>query len=585
MTQALPVSSRPAAAGLRVRAAQASSAGRKPENEDALGIRLPEAPLLERKGVALVLADGVSGAGDGRHAAEVCVQGFLSDYYSTPDTWSVRTAGERVLSALNRWLHGQGQQYSQAHQGFFTTFAALVLRSQSAHLFHVGDSRIWRLRQGTLEPLTTDHAARVGGGKTYLTRALGMDHQVDIDFRITDAQAGDVFLLTTDGVHEFLPHAQLKALLASATAEPQACSERIVDAALTAGSDDNLSCQLLVVDAVAAPEASDSRLQAATLPLLPDLTPGLRLDGLCVEAELHATARSQVYRVREEASGRQMVLKTPSRLCAGDETALARFAIEDWLGQRFDHRHLIRGLPAPGQRTGLYLLQEHLEGETLAAWRQRQPSPPPVQTVVALATQAVKGLQVLHRREVLHQDLKPDNLFLCADGTLKIIDFGSARVAGLDERPAQDCPGAAEYAAPECILGLPRDERADQFSLAVTLYELLTGAHPFGDTYARARTLFDFQRLGYRSACRLNPHVPLWLDAALRKALFLSPDARYESLSEFLADLRRPNPALAPVTARPWLERDPAGFWRVLALVMTGVALLEFFWIHQPWLH
>lgn len=581
MNQALPHTPSPTRQGLSVRAGQASRAGRKPENEDALGLRLPDSPPLRHRGLAMALADGVSGTGEGRHAAEVAVQGFLTDYYATPETWSVKTAGERVLSALNRWLHGQGQQYTQAHQGLLTTFSALVLRAHTAHLFHVGDSRIWRLRNRHLEPLTQDHATRVGATRTYLTRALGMDHQVEIDFRATDAQADDVFLLTSDGVHGFLPTPRMKRLLEGAADDPQACCERLLDAALEAGSDDNLSCQILVVVALDPPQAEDTHLQATTLPLLPDLSPGMVIDGLRVEAELHANARSHVYRVRDEATGEVLALKTPSRLCADDAAALARFAQEDWLGQRFDQRHLLRGVVPRRARTGLYLLQDYLEGETLAAWGRHHPLPP-AQTVAGFAAQAVRGLQALHRREVLHQDIKPENLFLCTDGTLKLIDYGAARAAGHGDADAAERPGAAEYAAPEYALGLRRDERADQFALAATLYELLTGSHPYGDGYARCATLFDFQKLRYASACRHNPHVPLWLDAALKKALSFAPAERYDSLSEFLADLTRPNPALAPVQARPWLERDPAGFWKAVALVMTGLALLELFWLLPP---
>lgn len=581
MTQALQHDVPPPRQSLAVRAGQASRAGRKPENEDAIGLRLPDTPQLRSRGIAMALADGVSGSGEGRHAAEVAVQGFLTDYYATPETWSVKTSGERVLSALNRWLHGQGQQYTQAHQGLLTTFSALVLRSQTAHLFHVGDSRIWRLRGRTLEPLTQDHATRVGAAKTYLTRALGMDHQVDIDFRATDAQANDVFLLTSDGVHEFLPAPHLKRLLENAAEDPQACCERLLAAALEAGSDDNLSCQLLVIEALDPPEAGDAHLQAVTLPLLPDLSPGMLIDGMRVEEELHANARSHVYRVRDEATGQLLALKTPSRLCADDALALARFAQEDWLGQRLNQHHLIQGIAPRRPRTGLYLLQECLAGETLAAWGRRHPLPP-AQTVAGFAAQAVRGLQALHRREVLHQDIKPENLFLCSDGTIKLIDYGAAHAAGNPAASPEERPGAAEYAAPEYALGLPRDERADQFSLAVTLYELLTGSHPYGDGYARCTTLFDFQKLHYASACRRNPHVPLWLDAALKKALSFSPEERYDTLSELLSDLTRPNPALAPVQARPWLERDPAGFWKTVALIMTGIALLELFWLLPP---
>lgn len=591
MANGLPAAATAAPHGLQVRAAQASRAGRKPENEDALGIRVPADHLRQSKGVALVLADGVSGAGEGRRAAEVSVQGFLSDYYATPESWTVKTSAERVLSALNRWLYGQGQQYTQAHHGFLTTFSALVLRSQTAYLFHVGDTRIQRLRSNksssgkngssTLEPLTLDHATRVGAEKTYLTRALGMDWQVEIDFRTTDVQAGDVFFLSTDGVHEFLPRPMLKKLLAAAAENPEACCEAILDVAYEAGSDDNISCQIVVVDALAPLGADDSRLQAAALPLLPDLKSGQLLNGLLVEAELHANARSQLYRVRDEKSGRLLVLKTPSRLFEDDREQLMRFALEDWIGQRIDHPQVVKGFAPPQSRQCLYLLQEWLDGETLAAWKKKNPRPV-VQTVVAFAEQAVKGLRALHRRETLHQDIKPENLFLCSDGTLKLIDLGAVHVAGLGDETPKDRPGAAEYAAPEYALNLPRDTRSDQFALAVTLYELLTGAHPYGDGYARAATLADFQKLDYASACRHNPHVPLWLDAALKKALAFAAPQRYDSLGEFLADLQKPNPALSPVNARPWLERDPAGFWKALALLAIFTALLELFWILRP---
>ncbi|HEX4940839.1 MAG TPA: bifunctional protein-serine/threonine kinase/phosphatase [Candidatus Kapabacteria bacterium] len=559
---------------LRVRAAQASRAGRKPENEDAMGIRLPTDHAQTRKGLAMALADGVSGAGEGRRAAEVSVQGFLSDYYATPETWTVKTSAFRVLSALNRWLYGQGQQYTQIHQGFLTTFSALVLRSQTAHLFHVGDTRIQRLRDNTLEPLTLDHATRVGAEKTYLTRAFGMDWQVDIDYRAVDVQSGDIFLLSTDGVHEFLPIPQLKKLLAQARDNPDACCEALLDAAYNAGSDDNISCQVLVIDSLDAPAADDSRLHATRLPLLSGLTIGQHIDGMLVEAELHASPRSQLYRVHDTITRRTMALKMPSPQLGDDAEHLSRFALEDWIGQRIDHPNVVKGWPVPRQRQCLYLLQEYLEGETLSAWAEKNPRPP-VQTVTSFAAQIIKGLRALHRRETLHQDIKPDNLFLCSDGTLKLIDLGSARVAGLEDGTSHDRPGAAEYAAPEYALNLPRDARSDQFSLAITLYELLTGKHPYGETYARAVSPADFQKLSYTSACRYNPHVPLWLDAALKKACSLLMDERYAALGEFLVDLESPNPTLAPVSARPWLERDPAGFWRGLALVMSLIALAE----------
>jgi len=259
----------------------------------------------------------------------------------------------------------------------------------------------------------------------------------------------------------------------------------------------------------------------------------------------------------------------------------ARFAVEEWIGSRIDSPHVVKTIARNRPRQCLYLVQEYLEGQTLRQWQQAHPAPP-VQTVTAFAAQIIKGLRALHRRDTLHQDIKPDNIFLCGNGTLKLIDLGSAQVGGLQELPPAPPPGALEYAAPEYVLGLPHDTEAEQFSLAVTLYELLTGHLPYGDDYTDASTAQDFARLHYISACRYNPHVPLWVDAALRKALAINPAQRYDALGEFLIDLDRPNPAFSPDSSRPWLERNPLRFWQVLAglLALGNIVLLVYLLRH-----
>lgn len=554
---------------LQVAVAQRSSAGVKPGNEDALGIRIP-APGQQAKGVALVIADGVSSADAGRQAAEAAVHGFLNDYYATPDTWSVQTAGERVVSALNRWLHGRGQQHAE-NQGWLTTFSALVLRGRSAHVLHIGDTRVWRLREGTLEQLTQDHCTRVSADTTYLSRALGMDWRVDIEYGHTDIQPDDLFLTSSDGVHGVLPSAEIKRLLLAAEDLDAAC-DALLAAALAAGSQDNLSCQLARVQTVGLDEQEALSRLGARLPVPPPLRPGQSLDGYLIEAEVHASPRSQLYRVRDIRSGKVYALKTPGLQFEDDEDYRAHFALEGWIGQRIDSPHVIR-VHAPARAPqGLYHILDWVEGESLAAWRERQ-TRVDIDEVVGFARQIVAGLRALHRRDTLHQDLKPDNILLTRDGVLKLIDLGSARVAGLQDAPRDllDRPGATDYAAPEYALGLARDTRADQFSLAVTLYELLTGRHPYGEGYGRLQTPADFHRVRYDSACRHNPHVPIWLDAALRKACAIHPESRYEALSEFLLDLERPNPSLTPNQRLPWIERDPVRFWRTLAwLALAG---------------
>src|SRR5690606_2011308 len=101
---------------LGVDVGQCSSAGIKAVNEDAIGIRIPAGSTLVAKGIVAVIADGVSAAEAGKEASATAVSGFLSDYYSTHDTWSVETSASKVLNALNRWLFSQGQAYAAAEK-------------------------------------------------------------------------------------------------------------------------------------------------------------------------------------------------------------------------------------------------------------------------------------------------------------------------------------------------------------------------------------------------------------------------------------------------------------------------------------
>ena len=160
--------SQPVVSALSVTAGQHSEPGVKESNDDALGIRIPDAALLKTRGIAAVIADGVSGSEAGKAAAEACVAGFLADYFSTPESWSTETAGAKVLGALNRWLHGHGRRDYVSEHAMVTTLSVLVIKSATAHLFHVGDTRIYRLRNGRIECLTRDHRVLVGNDRNVM---------------------------------------------------------------------------------------------------------------------------------------------------------------------------------------------------------------------------------------------------------------------------------------------------------------------------------------------------------------------------------------------------------------------------------
>ena len=174
---------------------QRSVAGKKAQNEDAIGIRIPAAGLLGTKGAVAVIADGVSAAEAGQEASETCVTNFISDYYSTPDSWGVRKSTSQVLTALNRWLFSQGRQFLDAKKGYVSTFSCVVFKSHIAYIFHVGDSRIFRFRGGELEQMTRDHTTHISKERSYLSRAMGLDVKLDVDCRSVDLRQGGYFLV------------------------------------------------------------------------------------------------------------------------------------------------------------------------------------------------------------------------------------------------------------------------------------------------------------------------------------------------------------------------------------------------------
>ncbi|NOZ11066.1 MAG: bifunctional protein-serine/threonine kinase/phosphatase [Gammaproteobacteria bacterium] len=557
---------------LHVTSALWSEAGIKPVNEDACGIRIPEGALRNTKGIAAVVADGISGSEAGKEASSACVQGFLTDYFSTPETWSVKNSGGKVLAALNRWLYGQGHRLYQSDRALVTTFSALVIKSNSAYLFHVGDTRIYRLRANEFICLTHDHRIRLSGDKNYLGRAMGVDLHIDIDFRIDPTEVGDTYLLTTDGIHDYLEQSAIEEILNRYRDDPKVGVRTLGKAALENGSRDNVTCQILRIDRLPNQDEHEFYRHLTELPFPPPLEVGMVLDGYKILREIHASKRTQIYVALDVDSNQRVILKTPSVNFDDDPAYIEQFLQEEWAGKRIDSPNVLKVIDPHRRRQCLYYVTEYLEGQTLRSWMQDHPKPTLVE-VRAIIEQISVGLRSFHRMEMIHQDLKPENILIDKNGLVKIIDFGSAKIAGIEEiaTPVSNKGplGTVNYTAPEYLQGCRGSNRSDIYSLAVIAYELLTGKLPFGDS-PNLRKL----QAGYHSASERNPEIPAWMDAALEKALAFSPEKRYEVLSEFLHDLSHPSAVLVRSDFVPLIDRNPVAFWRSLALLFLLINIV-----------
>ena len=568
---------------LKISLGQTSLAGVKAENEDFHGAYIPDDHQLEEKGIAIAIADGMSGSDGGKEASQISVNQFLSDYYATPESWTVKRAVNRVMTTLNSWLYSQGQERYGSAKGLVTTFSAMILKSQTAHLFHVGDSRIYRFRDDKLVQLTNDHRIWISNDRDYLSRALGIDTHLEIDYRQTIMQTGDIYFLSTDGVHDFLSDHELQALIAKHRGNLQQLTDAVAEAAAAHHSDDNITCQALRIDQLPRADKAEFYEKLTKLPFPPDLKAGYILDGFRIIRELNATSRSQVYLAETtDNERRKVVIKTPSVNYQDDPTYIDLFLHEEWVAKRLNSPHLIKVCPLQKPRTFLYTVVQYVEGQTLGQWMLDNPKPTLPQ-VRATIDQIARGLRCMHRMEMIHQDLKPDNILIDKNNTLVIIDFGSTKVAGLAEMQSvldhSHIVGTANYSAPEYFRGEPGTNRSDIYSLGVIAYEMFTGKLPYGEVTPERATKKKFV---YTPARYYNPAVPEWVDAALRKAVHPNPDKRYSLLSEFVADLTHPNESLVAATEfQPLVERNPAAFWRLvaaaeaLALLAIAIAWLD----------
>lgn len=559
-----------------------SDAGNNEANEDSLGVQIPDGLDLSLKGVAAVIADGVSAAEAGKQAADICVKGFLNDYYSSPEAWTTENAGLKVIESLNRWLHSLGQGYSSDGQGYVTTFAAVVVKAMTAHLFHVGDSRIYRFRSGVLEPLTRDHSVRYGKGSVGLARAMGMDTKVDVEYTSVIVEKNDLFLLTTDGIHDFIEEKDFLDVLTLDRLSLDERSQRLVERALELKSNDNCSAVLVRIDEAGVASNDEAYRQFHQLPFPPELYPGMVVDGYEIVRELQATSRSQTYVVKDKDSGETLVMKTPSVNYEDDNAYIERFIMEGWIGTKLKNDHLVSVIkPARGQQF-LYNLLEYIEGPTLETWMKENPKPD-IRQAVAIIKQILAGLRAMHRQEMLHQDLKPGNVILHAQRGAVIIDYGSTSVPGIQEVPApfarEVALGTVNYSAPEYFIGRKPNRRSELFSLGVVLYEMLTGEFPYGESYEKCTSLQKFVALKYVPSSRRNSLIPTWFDGALRKSVQISPTARYDTFSEFEFDLETPNEKFMLADELPLLERNPILFWKVTTGILALSQLVTFIWI------
>lgn len=547
--------------GLELRVAESSSAGPRPENQDAIRIVTPAPLLATSKGHLMALADGVSQCHDGGLAARATLQSLALDYYSTPETWSVIHALERLLSAHNRWLRANG-----GGQPLLTTLTALVLRGTRYTVAHIGDCRAYLLRDGKLRKLTSEHVWEQPGMQHVLKRAMGLDEHLLMDYIEGDLHQGDKLLVVSDGVWASLDDLFVHQSLLRKE-EPEIICQALVDQALLRGSQDNSSALLVCIDKLPETTLSDALLPADERALPPRLKEGQTFEGWTVSRLLGESRQSLIYKVIDDAQ-QPWLLKTlpPSR--QDNPEARRNLVLEEWFMRKVAGEQVPELHPLPDRKHLYYVMREY-EGITLAQQKQSKGLLSIAQWRDT-ASKLIKAVGLLHRRNLLHRDIKPENLLAGSDGVLRLLDFGLTYCPGLSSRESGGLPGTPSYIAPEAFAGAEPSTQQDIYSTGVTLYYLLTGHYPFGEIEA-----FQRPRFGRPApASRYRPDVPTWLDECLERALEPDPAKRYETAEEWLLALEQGERKSLEPTHRPLMEREPLLVWQSVALGALALNLV-----------
>ena len=560
----------------------ASERGPRVDNEDFAAAQR-SAAHEEARGFIAAIADGVSAGGGGRMAAQTSVMALVEDFFAAPPTWDTTVVLDRIISAQNGWLASHNRRNASAAM---STLTALVLRGQSWTLAHVGDTRAYLLRGSECRALTQDHCLDHPDLRSRLTRAMGQDDAVRVDYLQGELHPGDSFVLLSDGVHGRLPQAQIVALAAQGSA--QQASQALVQSAVTAGTQDNATALVVRVRGLAASRLEDALQRSRHLPVPPRLKVGDVIDACVVTALVADTGVHLLYQVRDSATRELKALKTLHPARASDPQERAMLAHEAWLSARVSERMGVRAdegfvrIHEVREASAFYLLYDWHSGRTLEQLLSQQKAQHGTQgmavaDVLVWGLSAARALGRLHRLGVVHRDVKPGNLHLGDDGQLRLLDLGVA-ISGHEPVEQRDLhAGTPSYMNPELWDDVPVDAQTDLFALGATLYQLLTGHLPYGE-------IEPYQKLAFRRdpkpPSRLRPVVPIWLDHVVLKAVAREKTQRFETAEELMLALQRgASRPLSAQAASSLVARDPTAAWKIALAVSVLVNALLVYWL------
>jgi serine/threonine protein phosphatase PrpC len=589
--------------------AELSSPGTvRPHNEDYVGFWQPE--TLEEKrnrGAIAVLADGVGGMGRGEVASRLSVEEALKGFRGAPGDTAPQQLLTQIFNAANLAVYDKGMENHGASR-MATTLAVAIFRNDHVTVGNVGDSRVYLARRAEIKQISTDHSyvamqrkfgliseedAKHSENRSILTRSVGLDPVIRVDVEDMAVQKGDHLVLCSDGLHTCVTDGEICDIVGRYAPGP-ACRQ-LVALAEQRGSEDNVSVQVIQIDEV---EAVDYHRGVpvysapAEKPVTREVEAGQLLDDrFFIHEMISRSGMATIYRATDRQTKQMVAVKVPLMQFESDPGFFARFQREEEIGLKLNHPNTLKFIPVE-KKSRPYIVTEYLRGYTLSHLLTNV-RPMPITDGLKLASRICDTLAYLHEQGVIHRDLKPQNIMMCYDGTIRLMDFGIAR--GGDGRritytgftPAMGTP---DYMAPEQVKGKRGDARTDIYSLGAILYEMLTGQQPFeGENplvIMNARLISDPV-----APRKVNPELSPQIEEIILHAMERDPAKRYASAAEMKTEIDNPN--AVTVTGRadrlqaqvPWKQgwRKYQGLILTLLIPLLVILFFVFFLIfHHP---
>jgi serine/threonine-protein kinase len=536
--------------------AQASITGPvRKKNEDCVGFWQPEKPELVRAvGIAAVIADGVGGTGRGEVASRLAVQTTVNACKGTAEETEPADLLRKIFNQANKLVYDASQRQEEGRMA--TTLTVSIFRNDELSIGHVGDSRVYLIRDGTLRRLTSDHnyvALQVKLGlvkerdamaspmRSMITRSIGQDLICGYDVFKQTLARGDVLVQCTDGLYSVVLDDEI-CDVAGHLAPAEACAELIAQAEKR-GGDDNISVQVVRINEIEHRHfyrGAPYYVKAGTPSVSNEIQPGQVLDDRFEITDLiNRSGMASIFKAHDRETGLTVAIKVPLMQFESATATASRFEREEEIGKMLHHPYLLKIFAVePEKKSRPYIVMEYLQGQTLGAL-MREVHPLPERDAVKFASRICEALDYMHFHKIVHRDLKPQNIMVCNDGSIRLMDFGIAksmkmrRITFVGFSPSMGTP---DYMAPEQVKGKRGDERTDIYALGAILYEMCTGATPFeGESpYAVMNARLTGDPVAPR---KINPKLTPAVEEIILHAMERNPSERYPSAAAMKAEL------------------------------------------------